>query len=142
MGAAGILVELAIAAWATLAWTLLPDGPLRGSMLLVATTTWVSTLLVNASPFMRFDGYFLLSDMIGVPNLHERSFALAKQLLRKALFGYEDPDPEPGLGQKTKRAMMIFAVATWTYRLVLFLGIAVVVYNLFFKHLGIFRFAV
>jgi putative peptide zinc metalloprotease protein len=58
VGAAGILVELAIAAWATVAWAVLPEGFLRGAAFLLATTTWISTVLINASPFMRFDGYF------------------------------------------------------------------------------------
>lgn len=46
---------------------------------LLATTTWIWTLAINASPFMRFDGYFLLSDLTGLPNLHERCFALARR---------------------------------------------------------------
>ncbi len=139
---AGIALELMLAAWTTLAWALTPDGSLRSAFFLLATTTWMWTLAINASPFMRFDGYFLLCDLVGLPNLHERSFALARRKLRATFFGYLDADPEPGLSPVTQRAMIAFALGTWLYRLVLFLGIALLVYNLFFKLLGIFLMAV
>lgn len=139
---AGIALELMLAAWTTLAWALTPDGSLRSAFFLLATTTWMWTLAINASPFMRFDGYFLLCDLVGLPNLHERSFALARRKLRAVFFGYLVDDPEPGLSPGPQRAMIAFALATWIYRLVLFLGIALLVYNLFFKLLGIFLMAV
>ena len=139
---AGIALELMLAAWTTLAWALTPDGSLRSAFFLLATTTWMWTLAINASPFMRFDGYFLLCDLVGLPNLHERSFALARRMLRSVFFGYLGADPEPGLSPGTQRAMIAFALGTWIYRLVLFLGIALLVYNLFFKLLGIFLMAV
>jgi putative peptide zinc metalloprotease protein len=87
VGAAGIVTELIVAAWATLAWALLPDGALRSVTFLLATTTWISTLVINASPFMRFDGYFLMMDYLDFPNLHARSFALARWDLRERLSG-------------------------------------------------------
>lgn len=139
---AGIRAELMLAAWSSLAWALLPDGPVRSGFFLLATTSWLGTLAINASPFMRFDGYFLLSDWAGLPNLHERSFALARRRVRQTLFGYGPDDPEPALADGAKRAMVAFAFATWAYRLVLFLGIAYLVYAMFFKLLGIFLFAV
>ena len=139
---AGIALELMLAAWTTLAWALTPDGVLRSAFFLLATTTWMWTLAINASPFMRFDGYFLLCDLVGVPNLHERSFALARRKLRSLFFGYLGTDPEPAMSPGRESAMIAFALATWIYRLVLFLSIALLVYNLFFKLLGIFLMAV
>ena len=70
---------------------------------LLATTTWVSTVLINASPFMRFDGYFLLSDFLQMPNLHARAFALARWDLRERLFALGEPAPEhfPPRGART-----------------------------------------
>ena len=138
---AGIATELMIAVWATLAWALLPDGSLRSSAFVLATTSWVATLAVNASPFMRFDGYFILSDAFDLPNLHARSFALARWRLREWLFDLREPAPEvfPPLQH---RLMVLFAFATWVYRLVLFLGIALLVYHFFFKALGLLLFAV
>ena len=103
VAAAGIATELTIAVWAMLAWVWLPDGPLRAMAFLLATTTWVSTVLINASPFMRFDGYFLLSDFLQMPNLHARAFALARWDLRERLFALGEPAPEhfPPRGART-----------------------------------------
>lgn len=141
VASAGIMTELVIAAWATLAWALLPDGSLKSAAFVLATTSWVATLAINASPFMRFDGYFILMDALDMPNLHGRSFALARWKLREWLFGLGDPPPEyfaPGQA----KAMVAFAWATWLYRLVLFLGIALLVYFFFFKLLGVLLFVV
>jgi putative peptide zinc metalloprotease protein len=135
VGAAGILVELALAAWATLAWAMLPDGHLRSAAFLLATTTWVSTLLINASPFMRFDGYFLLMDWLDLPNLHQRAFALARWRLREWLFGLGLPVPE-AYPPRRRHGLMLFAFVTWIYRLVVFGGIAALVYYWGPKPLG------
>ncbi|MHC1481686.1 efflux RND transporter periplasmic adaptor subunit [Frateuria aurantia] len=141
IGAAGILAELALAALATLAWSLLPDGPLRAGAFLLATTTWLSTVTINASPFMRFDGYFLLSDWLDMPNLHERAFALARWWLRVNLFGLKDAQPEP-FTLARRRFLLAFASLTWLYRLVVFFGISLLVFHTFFKLLGLMLFFV
>ena len=135
VGAAGIITELLIAIWATLAWVLLPDGLLRTSMFLLASTTWIATLLINASPFLRFDGYFLMMDWLDMPNLHARAFALGRWRLREWLFGLEVPPPEQ-MGSRRQRLLILFAYATWGYRLLVFGGIAVIVYQAFPKPLG------
>jgi putative peptide zinc metalloprotease protein len=138
---AGIATELVIAVWATLAWALLPAGSLQSAAFVLATTSWVATLAINASPFMRFDGYFILMDALDMPNLHGRSFELARWKLREWLFGLGRTPPE--YFSRTKAAVLVaFAWATWIYRLVLFLGIAVLVYHFFIKLVGIFLFLV
>lgn len=136
IGAAGMIAELVLAVIATLVWSFLPDGPIRSGVFLLATSTWVLTLAINASPFMRFDGYFLLSDYLNMPNLHERAFALGRWKLREWLFGWNDPIPEH-FPQRRERFLIAFAFGTAIYRAVLFLGIALLVYHVFFKLLGI-----
>lgn len=141
IASAGIVTELAIAGLATLCWALLPPGALRQGCFYLATTSWVLSLALNASPFMRFDGYFILSDLLDLPNLHERAGALARTALRRLLWGWRDPWPEP-LPPALRHKLIAFAWVTWCYRLVVFLGIALVVYHLFFKALGVVLFAV
>jgi putative peptide zinc metalloprotease protein len=141
IGAAGMLTELALAAFATLAWSLLPDGPIRAGAFLLATTTWIGTLTINASPFMRFDGYFLLSDWLDMPNLHDRAFAFGRWWMRERLFGFRDPQPEP-MAPRRRRFLIAFSFATWLYRLVVFFSIALIVYHTFFKALGLMLFCV
>lgn len=136
VGMAGMIAELVCAIFATFAWSFLPDGPMRSAAFLVSTTTWVSTLLINLSPFMRFDGYFVFSDWLEMPNLHARAFAFARWWLRERLLGLDDPPPEE-LPPGRRRFVIGFAVCTWLYRLSLFLGIAALVYHFTIKLLGI-----
>jgi putative peptide zinc metalloprotease protein len=136
IAAAGMLAELALAAVATVVWSFLPDGPVRAGVFLLASTTWILTLVLNASPFMRFDGYFLLCDLLDMPNLHSRAFALGRWWVRELLFGWRDPPPEEF--KRGRHVFLIaFAIATWAYRLGLFLGIAYLVYDAVFKLLGV-----
>lgn len=137
VAAAGVTTELVIAVWSTLAWALLPDGLLRSIAFPLATTTWIATLAINFSPFMRFDGYFLLSDWLDMPNLHARAFALARWDLRERLFGIGAAVPEQ-FARTRHIGLILFAWGTWLYRLVLFFGIAVLVYHFFIKFIGIF----
>ncbi len=141
VAAAGILTEITIAVWATLAWTLLPEGTPKSIAFLLATTTWVSSIAINASPFMRFDGYFLLSDWLEMPNLHARAFALARWDMRERLFALNEPVPEV-LPHERHNGLILFAYATWIYRLAIFLAIAALVYAFFIKAVGIFLFLV
>lgn len=138
IAAAGMSAEAALALFATLGWAIAADGVLRSMLFLLATSSLLMSLAINLSPFMRFDGYFLLSDALDLPNLHERSFALARRKLREVFFRLQSPDPEPQLSPGMHRALVVFAIATWLFRFVVFLGIALVVYHLFFKVLGIF----
>lgn len=141
IASAGIITELSLAGLATLGWALCDPGALRNALLYLATTSWLLSLALNASPFMRFDGYFILSDLLDFPNLHERASALARTALRRNLLGLDEPWPEP-FAPRQRRALVAFAIVTWLYRLVLFLGIAVAVYLFFFKLLGIVLFMV
>ena len=133
---AGVTAELACAAIALCAWGFLPDGTARSVAFLVATSTWLATVLLNLSPFMRFDGYYVLSDWLETPNLHGRSFALAQWWMREKLFGFGDAPPED-LPARRRRFLVAFGFATWIYRFVLFIGIAVVIYHFAFKLAGI-----
>lgn len=137
IGAAGMLAELALAAYATLLWSFLPDGPLRAGVFMLATSTWVITLALNASPFTRFDGYFLLSDWLRMPNLHDRAFALTRWWLRERLFGFGDA-PAEVFAPPRRRFLIAFSLTAWLYRLVLFFSIALLVFHFFFRALGLF----
>ena len=136
IGIAGVTAEIILATAASWAWLLLPPGTLRTAAFILASSTWVMTLMVNANPLMRYDAYYLLSDFWEAASLQPRSFALARWFLRRVLFGLCDPPPEflPSLWQMR---FIIYAYICWIYRFFLFLGIAFLVYCLFFKLLGI-----
>lgn len=138
---AGVAVEMAIGGVALFLWAFLPPGAGRDAALVVAVSAWAMSLAVNLSPFMRFDGYYILADMIGVRNLQPRAFALVRWAMREVLFDLGAPCPDAL--RDGKRAFVIaYGVGTMIYRLFLFLGIALLVYHMFFKLLGLFLFAV
>ena len=139
--ASGMAAELVLAVFAALAWAMLSDGSLRTAAFLLCSSTWLITLAINLNPLMRFDGYFILSDGLEIPNLQDRAFVLARWRMRETLFDLGVPPPEI-VPAHTAKLMLIYAYCTWVYRFFLFLGIAVLVYHLAFKLLGLFLMAV
>ena len=138
---AGILTELHLALIATFVWGILPEGGLKSAAFFIATTSWISSIAINVSPFMRFDGYYVFSDWLKAENLQPRSFALAKWKVRETLFGFNHKPPEE-ISPSRRWTFIIYAWATWVYRFFLFIGIALLVYYFAFKVLGIILFAI
>lgn len=137
IGAGGILAEMILASLALLAWSLLPEGPLHTAAFLLSSATWITTLVVNLNPLMRFDGYFMLSDAWRVDNLQGRAYALCRWYLREKLFGYGEAPPE-SWSPRMRNRLLLWGYASWLWRFILFFGIALTVYHYFFKVLGIF----
>jgi len=138
---AGIFTELHLALIATFVWGILPEGGLKSAAFFIATTSWISSIAINISPFMRFDGYYVFSDWLKAENLQPRSFALAKWKTRETLFGFNHKPPEE-INPSRRWTFIIYAWSTWVYRLFLFIGIALLVYYFAFKVLGIILFAI
>lgn len=134
--AGGILAELAVAAWCLLAFAFWPDGTMRSILFAMATSSIALTLVVNLNPLMRFDGYFLLSDAIGIKNLQNRALAVMKWRLRETLFDLKDPCPEPWKAT-TRRRLIGYGIALVLYRITLYVGIALMAYALLNKVFGI-----
>lgn len=134
--AAGVLVEISIAATALFLWAILPDGPWRSACYFISATAWVMSVVVNLSPFMRFDGYHLLADALGMFNLGPRAFALGTWKLRQILFAPAEAPPEQ-FSTRLRQGLILFAWGTWIYRLSLYLGIAYTIYYMFPKAVGI-----
>ncbi len=132
IGAAGMFVECGLAAVCLLLWNFTPESFIKNILFMMSTTTWLMTLLINLNPLMRFDGYYILSDLSGVENLQQRSNAMGRWKLREWLFGYGRPAPERGL-----RWLIPFSYAVWVYRLFIFFGITYIIYTFFFKALGV-----
>lgn len=141
VAAAGIAAELLLVLPMLAVWSHLPEGPARSAAVTLATTALAATLAINLSPFMRFDGYFMLSDLLGVANLQDRAFALLRWRLRRLLFGLAAPAPEM-LPTRLHATLLAWAVVTLIYRAGLYLGIALFVYHSVFKLAGMVLFCV
>lgn len=141
IGAGGMGAELYLAVIFTFLWSFLPDGMVRSAAFIIATTSWIMSLAINLNILMRFDGYYILSDLLGVENMQDRSFALGRWKLRELLFNLNFPAPG-NFPDHLRRKLIIYAWSVWIYRFFLFLGIALLVYHFFFKLLGLLLFAV
>lgn len=137
---AGVVAELVIAVFALLAWGMLSPGPLRSVCFILSSVTIASTLLVNLNPAMRFDGYYIFSDLFGIDNLQQTAFAHARGVIYRTLFGLPYV-PVENYSSRQKVFMVIYSINTWIYRFGLYLGIAILVYYKFTKSLGIILFS-
>jgi putative peptide zinc metalloprotease protein len=87
ISAAGIFVELVLAALATLAWSIVQPGQLQQLLYNVMVIASISTIVFNANPLMRFDGYYIMTDLLEIPNLSSKSKVFVGQQVKKLLFG-------------------------------------------------------
>lgn len=141
ISAAGVLAESFLVCYALFFWAILPAGPARDTAFAIITVIWIGSVLVNLNPIVKFDGYYFISDLLNIPNLQDRSFALARWKVRQWILGVER-DPPEDFPAPLRRFLVGFAFFVWIYRFFLFLGIALLVYHFFFKLLGIFLFLV
>jgi putative peptide zinc metalloprotease protein len=122
VGAAGMIVEVFVAALAALVWANTGPGVVHSlayNMMFIAS---VSTLLFNGNPLLRYDGYYILSDLIDIPNLHARSRELLRYLVERHAFGWTKAE-NPARSRREQWIIGIFAVASGIYRLVVFTAI-------------------
>ena len=140
ISAAGVITELTVAIIATFVWAFLPDGTARAIAFSFAATGWILSLLFNLNPLMKFDGYYIFSDWLGIENLQARANAMGRWQLRRLLLAPTLPPPET-LRPATARLLIIYGALAWLYRLTIFVALALLVYHMVFKLLGIVLFA-
>lgn len=92
VAAAGILVELMIAAAAFLLWSIAAPGLVRSLMANVVCICTIGTVLFNGNPLLRYDGYFVLSDLARIPNLSELGGRRIRQILERCFTGSSLPE--------------------------------------------------
>jgi putative peptide zinc metalloprotease protein len=90
VGAAGMLVELFLAAIAIFVWINAEPGVVRSMAYNTIFIASVSTLLFNGNPLLRYDGYYILADLLEIPNLRNRSTQYLLYLCERYLFGSKD----------------------------------------------------
>lgn len=123
VGAAGMIVELFVAALATLVWSRTGQGTaLHALAYNVMCVAGVSTLVFNVNPLLRFDGYYIFSDLVDVPNLHQRASEQLTHLAERYLLGYRD-SRSPAQTMTGALGLTAFGLASNVYRLFVSLGI-------------------
>ena len=140
IGSAGVLAEMQLAIIATLLWAVLPDSALRYACFYLATAAWIATLVINLSPFLRWDGYWVLSDIVGIQNMRERANNVAKWWFGKMIMGFKTANPVI-LPENKVRFCIVFAILAWAYRIGIFLAIGALIFTKLPKILGIYAVA-
>lgn len=131
IGAAGMIAEVFVAALAVYAWTLLGPGVPRAFAFNIILIAGISTLLVNGNPLLRFDGYYILADVLEIPNLGQRSNQYWGHLVQRHLFKVQDMPPFAAT-EGEKRWMLVYAPAAFVARMVMLIGLALLVAEKFF----------
>jgi len=125
VGAAGMIVELFFASICAFIWTTTNPAnyplikQLAYNAMFIAS---VSTIIFNANPLLRYDGYYILSDLLEIPNLRQKSTEYALGLIKRHVFRLKLPNPLPPPGQRVW--LLLYAIASSIYRV--FIGVMIV----------------
>ena len=115
IGAAGMYVELVIATWATFIWWFTtPETLLNQLCLSTMFVCSVSTLVFNGNPLLRYDGYYILSDIVEIPNLRQKATSILGRKLGWLCLGLEETE-DPFLPQRNQIFFAIYSVAATVY---------------------------
>jgi putative peptide zinc metalloprotease protein len=122
IGAAGMYVELFLASIATFLWWYSQPGLLNSICLSVMFICSVSTIVFNGNPLLRFDGYYILMDVLEIPNLRQKATEITRRFFVWLCLGIEQPE-NPFLPQDNQWAFGVFTVAAVVYRWVVVFSI-------------------
>jgi putative peptide zinc metalloprotease protein len=128
VSAAGMIVEITLAAAAFIGWWYTEPGLLHTWLLGVAVIGSFGTLVINANPLLRYDGYYLLSDWLEVPNLAERGQGLVLARLRRWLLA-EPRSTESLLSIRQQRRVVIYSIASRLYSVVVLIAIYAMLFS-------------
>lgn len=131
VGAAGMLAEIFIAALAMILWLLVEPGLVRSVAYNVIFVAGVSTLVFNGNPLLRYDAYYILADLIEIPNLSQRANQMWQWLAKRHLFGakeLERPQANPG----ERRWFLFYGPASFFYRSLVMIAISLFIAGEYF----------
>ena len=122
VGAVGIGIELFIASLALAVWVNIEPGALRSLMYNIIVMGGVSSILFNGNPLLRYDGYYILADLLEIPNLAQRGGQYMIYLAQRYLFGLHEV--EPPVSTPGERAwFVIYTVLSLIYRIFIYASI-------------------
>lgn len=132
VGAAGMMTELFIAAIALWLWTWTAPGLAKAALHQVIILAGVTTLLFNANPLVRFDGYYILADWLEIPNLGQKANQYLGYVFRQHIFRVRSEQTPPPTTPGEKTWLAGYAVGSFGYRIVLSVSIILLVAERFF----------
>ena len=130
IGAAGMYVEVVLASICTFLWWFSEPGLLHNLCLNAMFVCSVSTVVFNANPLLRYDGYYILADLLEIPNLRQKATTILSRKLGEWCLGLEPPD-DPFLPQRNQVFFALYSIAAAIYRWVVAFSICWFLYKLF-----------
>ncbi len=130
IGAAGIYVEIVLASICTFIWWFTDEGLLHYLCLNVMFISSVSTILFNANPLLRYDGYYIVSDLVEIPNLRQKATSILNRKMGQWFLGLEPPD-DPFLPERNQMFFALYTVAAVIYRWFIMASILFFLYKVF-----------
>jgi putative peptide zinc metalloprotease protein len=131
VAAAGMLVEVFVAALALYVWLLAEPGVVRAVAFNVMLIAGVSTLIVNGNPLLRYDAYYIFTDLIEMPNLAQRGPKYLTYLWDRHVFGVQDLEP-PHETPAERRWLLWYTPLAWCYRTMVTIGVTMFIAGKFF----------
>ena len=131
VGAAGIMVDLFLAALALMVWILAEPGAVRTVAYNVIFVAGLSTLLLNGNPLLRYDSYYVLADALEIPNLADRGNKYLGYLVQRYLLRIgEALSPVQAPGERAW--LLVYSIASFIYRILITISIALFIAGKFF----------
>ncbi len=135
---AGILLEVAAGGIAALIWLNTGSGTVNGTAYYVFAVSALSAILINGNPLIKYDGYYLLMDVLNVDNLQRQSVTFFRQMVYSKLFGIKIHIDRSADFPSWKRNLLVaFSIASFIYRFFLYTGIILIIYFMFTKTLAV-----
>jgi putative peptide zinc metalloprotease protein len=131
VAAMGMMIELLLASLALFVWLNVETGLVSALAYNVMLIGGVSTVLFNGNPLLRYDGYYILADLIEIPNLGQRSTRYLGYLLRRYLLGIET-DESPITAPGEKGWFLVYGPISFCYRMAVLVGLVLLVSSRFF----------
>jgi len=128
IGAAGMYIEVILSAIAIYVWWFTKPGMLHYLALNTFFVTTITTVIFNANPLMRFDGYYMMSDFLEIPNLRAKSDKMLRESFSWYCLGIESR-PDPFMPETGKAWFVAYAIAAWCYRWVILVSISMFLYT-------------
>lgn len=128
IAAAGMYIEILLSSFAIFAWWFTAPGLFHHLCLNLFFVSTVSTVIFNANPLMRYDGYYMLSDWLEIPNLRPKADKLVREAFSWYCLGIESR-PDPFMPQSGRGWFILFAIAAAIYRWVIMFAIILFFYT-------------
>jgi len=139
VSAAGVLAETPIAAVAALLWAYgdaVSNPIVHDAARQIIIVSGVSTLVFNLNPLLRYDGYYILSDVLGIPNLSQRSRDVLKHLVERRAFGVRSGQPPQVRSRTEAWILLVYALLATPYRLFVMFSIVMLI-AMQYRELGV-----